>query len=375
MVLDPATLTVAFLLLSAVLGTLLILSGLQPPKMNPMIWWGSSFWLLTVSVGWANLGRGQPSYTVLLLANTLTISSYGALYVGCRIFNNRSGIFLPLLTGAIVWIAVFPFIFDSLGYRVILVSIVTGVYSALSAWELGRRREQTLTSSQRIVVLLLACLSFFSFLRALLGFSVTSVAWIDSFARRWSSELALFLVVFGPALAFMLLSMTKERLKLEYKNAALIDSLTGIANRRAFFQNASILLDRLGGKPASCLLFDLDNFKAINDRHGHDAGDRILSLFARILEEHMPKNTFGRLGGEEFAAVLAVGSQEAAVLAERIRDAFAQAGGAVLGSDQEVTVSAGCATASGATVEALLQRADRALYRAKERGRNLVVAA
>ncbi len=374
MVLDPATLTVAFILLSAVLGTLLIFSWTLNRKLNAMAWWGASFWLIALGIGWANLGKGPPSYAVLLMANSLGILSYGALYIGCRVFNGRRGILLPGGFGVAVWVSAFPFIHDSQGYRLILASLLTGVYSALCAWELRRHATQML-ASQRVTVMLLSSLAVFNFLRGLLGISLTSVPWIDTFARRWSSEMALFLVVFGPSLAFMFLFMAKERLKFEYKQAALVDDLTGIPNRRAFLQDASRLLDRLNSRPASCLLFDLDNFKAINDRYGHAAGDRILSVFANILTENLPRGTFGRLGGEEFAAILPVETQEAKVVAEKIRHAFAAAGKAALGSDEEVTVSVGCATIPRAKAEDLLRRADHALYRAKESGRNLVVAA
>ncbi|MBM6581640.1 GGDEF domain-containing protein [Microvirga sp. BT689] len=374
MVLDPATLTVAFILLSAVLGTLLIFSWTLNRRLNAMAWWGSAFWLIAIGIGWANLGKGPPSYAVLLLANSLGILSYGALYVGCRVFNKRRGILLPGGLGLIVWVCAFPFIHQSQGYRLILASLLTGVYAALSAWELRRHAIQAL-ASQRVTVMLLASLAVFNLLRGLLGISLTSVPWIDTFARRWSSEMALFLVVFGPTLAFMFLSMAKERLKFEYKQAALVDDLTGIPNRRAFLQAASKLLDRLNGRPASCLLFDLDNFKAINDRYGHAAGDRILCVFGDLLTKNLPRGAFGRLGGEEFAAILPVGVQDAAEVAEKIRHAFAAAGMAALGSDEEVTVSVGCATAPTTTAEDLLRRADHALYRAKESGRNLVVAA
>ncbi|MFC1457311.1 GGDEF domain-containing protein [Microvirga arabica] len=224
-----------------------------------------------------------------------------------------------------------------------------------------------------MAVVLLLGLAVFNLLRGLLGISLTSVPWIDSFGRRWSPEMALFLVVIGPTLAFMFLSMAKERLKFEYKQAALVDDLTGIPNRRAFLQAAARLLDRLHDRPAGCLLFDLDNFKAINDCHGHAAGDPILRVFARTLTDNLPKGTFGRLGGEEFAAILPIGAKDAAGIAEKIRHAFAEAGKAALATSGEVTVSIGCATVSRTMAEDLLRRADRALYRAKESGRNIVV--
>ncbi|MGF9758350.1 GGDEF domain-containing protein [Microvirga sp. 0TCS3.31] len=374
MALDPATLTVAFILLSCVLGTLLIFSWTLSRSLSALACWGAAFWLIALGIGWANLGAGPPGYLVLLLANALGILSYGALYVGCRIFNERPGILFRGGAGVAVWVCAFPFIYDSQGYRLILASTLTAAYSALCVWELVRHPLQAL-ASQRVAVVLLSGLAVFNLFRGLLGISLTSVPWIDTFARRWSSEMALFLVVVGPTLAFMFLSMAKERLQFEYKQAALVDDLTGIPNRRAFLQAASRLLSRLNNRPASCLLFDLDNFKAINDRHGHAVGDRILSVFAHTLTDKLPKETFGRLGGEEFAAILPIGDRDAAMLAEKIRHAFAEAGKAALGTAEEVTVSIGCATIHQARAEDLLRRADHALYRAKESGRNVVVVA
>ena len=218
-------------------------------------------------------------------------------------------------------------------------------------------------------------LAAFNLSRGVLGITLTSVSWIDTFASRWSPSMALLLVMFGPILAFMFLSMAKERVEFEYKQAALVDPLTGMPNRRAFMQNASQLLARLGNKPASCLLFDLDNFKAINDRYGHDAGDRILTIFGEVLAGHLPQRTFGRLGGEEFGAILPLDSREAALLADRIRHAFSAAGADTLGGLAKVTVSVGCVTGAGIYAGTMLRRADAALYQAKRGGRNIVIAA
>jgi diguanylate cyclase (GGDEF)-like protein len=187
--------------------------------------------------------------------------------------------------------------------------------------------------------------------------------------------MALLLVVYGPALAFIFLSMAKERVEFDYKQAALVDPLTGIPNRRAFLQNASELLDRLGSRPASCLLFDLDNFKTINDNYGHDVGDHILSVFGKTLTGHLPESTFGRLGGEEFGAIISCSTSEAEALAEKIRHSFAISGETVLGFGAEVTVSVGCATAMNSSAQELLSLADIALYKAKAGGRNSVVTA
>lgn len=374
MVLDTATLTVAFVLLSAVLGTLLVFSWALSRKAKALAWWGSAFWLVALGIGSANLAHGHPGYAILLVANALVLVCYGALYTGCRVFNGRPAPLGLTMAGAAVWIGAFPFIYDSQGYRLIVASLVTFAYSSLSAWELARHAALPLASS-RITVVLMLGLAAFNLSRGVLGISLTSVSWIDTFASRWSPSMALLLVMYGPTLAFMFLSMAKESLKFEYKQAALIDPLTGAPNRRAFMQNATRFLARLGNGPASCLLFDLDNFKSINDRYGHDAGDRVLTIFGEVLAKHLPRQSFGRLGGEEFGAILPLDSRDAARLADRIRDAFSTAGAQALGGTADVTVSVGCATAAGADAATLLRKADAALYQAKRSGRNVVIAA
>ncbi|MCG7394554.1 GGDEF domain-containing protein [Microvirga sp. ACRRW] len=279
-----------------------------------------------------------------------------------------------MMTGVLVWCAAYPFIADDLAYRLILFSLTTGIYALLCAWELWRHAPQRL-ASQRVAVFLLVLLAILNIMRAWLGFSLTSIAWIDAMAQRWSSEMALFLVVFAPTLAFIFLSMAKESVELGYKRAAFIDPLTGIPNRRAFMQHAAQLLQDVEGRAVSCLVFDLDRFKSINDGYGHEAGDKVLRAFGQILGEHLPPQSFGRLGGEEFAAILPMGMEDATDLAEAVRSALSKAGKTLLGPHAQVTVSVGCSTSRQATIEALLQEADLALYRAKDHGRNVVISA
>ena len=118
-----------------------------------------------------------------------------------------------------------------------------------------------------------------------------------------SSE-ALLLTI---SIAFILLAMAKERTELRHRTAAMVDPLTGIANRRAFLQDASLLAKRHAAnpRPAAVLLIDLDHFKSINDRFGHAVGDRVLEIFADAARKSMRgSDLVGRLGGEEFAAML-----------------------------------------------------------------------
>lgn len=374
MALDPATLVAVFVLLAAVLGALLLFAWALNRKVRGLAWWGGGFCLMAFGIGLANLGKGLPAFPVLLSANALVVLGYGGLYGGCRIFNGRGGIALASLIGPAALLGVFPLISEWQGARVTLISLIACGYSALSAWELWRHAPQRL-ASQNVAVVLLLALAAFNLLRGMLGLAPSSLPFVEAIRGRWSAEIALFLVVYGPMLAFILLSMAKERVEFDYKQAALIDPLTRVPNRRAFLQSAARLLKSLGDRPASCLLFDLDNFKRVNDTYGHDVGDRILTVFGQTLAIHLPKHSFGRLGGEEFAAILPLSCKDAAVQADAIRRAFRSAGEAVLGPGSEVTVSVGCATGRRATPEELLSRADMALYEAKDCGRDTVVMA
>jgi diguanylate cyclase (GGDEF)-like protein len=195
--------------------------------------------------------------------------------------------------------------------------------------------------------------------------------------------LSLTVVTFGTLLftvilAFLELNMTKERTELKHKINSLIDPLSGVANRRAFLDRASYLLGRLEAdhEPLAMLLFDLDHFKQINDRLGHATGDTVLQVFAATASSTLGADLlFARIGGEEFASCLPVGDMdEAYAIAERVRRNFAAAA-ARFGSGQllpSVSVGVTLGREPGMTVGSLLSIADRALYRAKELGRNRV---
>jgi len=130
------------------------------------------------------------------------------------------------------------------------------------------------------------------------------------------------------------------------------------------------------GQPSAVMLFDLDHFKSVNDRFGHNVGDKVLVAFAHTLTATLrPSDIVGRLGGEEFAAVLiGIGRERALALGERIRTEFAQVTSRIDSDEVGATVSVGVAMndRKALDVVALLPQADQALYRAKDRGRNRV---
>ncbi len=162
----------------------------------------------------------------------------------------------------------------------------------------------------------------------------------------------------------------------ELVRLATTDSLTGVFNRRAFFERACDACARAEtGAALSVILFDIDHFKRVNDLCGHDVGDRAISAVAR--EAAAESALIGRLGGEEFAMLLAgQGLDDALIAAERLRGKVSALQFDTTHGPLKVTASFGVsAWQAGDTIELMLKRADVALYAAKTGGRNCVVAA
>ncbi|HVB17609.1 MAG TPA: PleD family two-component system response regulator [Stellaceae bacterium] len=175
----------------------------------------------------------------------------------------------------------------------------------------------------------------------------------------------------------------QDKLRNNYRRGlslALTDDLTGLYNRRYVFAHLNELLARMpaSGADISVLLFDIDHFKLVNDRHGHPAGDEVLrELAGRAVRQVRSVDLVGRLGGEEFIVVMPETNLAGAmIVAERFRAAVAGELFVLQGESEKlsVTVSIGVAVASedAETLENLLKRADDALYIAKNAGRNQV---
>lgn len=187
----------------------------------------------------------------------------------------------------------------------------------------------------------------------------------------------LYALIVAGSLAFLL--MHKERADEETSRLATTDPLTGVFNRRTFIElgEQELARTRRAGTPLSLMMLDLDHFKRVNDTFGHLTGDQVLVSFTRLIKDCMRRgDLIVRYGGEEFCVLLPATTLAAATaLAERIRAAAAASD--LAGKPFKVTVSVGLTAYTGeadATLGDLLGRADQALYRAKDEGRNRVIA-
>lgn len=211
-----------------------------------------------------------------------------------------------------------------------------------------------------------------------LGYLPISIVNMNSRPMLLSIRIGVSLMALAPLTVACVMAAREELLR-QLKYIAEHDQLTSLLNRRAFNERASSLLTRLTEqtRPVAVLMLDIDKFKDVNDTYGHAGGDRVLVAFARIASAGLRDiDMLGRIGGEEFAAVLpGCGPKEAEKIAQRIRSKLADTP-IDLGDGQQitVTVSIGVSFAQQATpdIEALLLVADKALYRAKENGRNRV---
>lgn len=340
---------------------------------------GLAHLLRAASVAMFGTFESSPDVISIDLANALLFTSFAFTWMGTRVFDGGRISPLGLITGAVLWFALssLPSVGGSVEGRILLSSSIIACYSWMSAYEFWRGRQEPLVSRWPAIFMLFANGALF-LLRTPLSLILPWVPGEHIFDNVWMTILSFEGLLFTIAIAFIFLAMAKERAEFLHKTASLVDPLTGIANRRAFLEASQELARRMEAdpRPAGVLLIDLDHFKAINDNYGHAFGDRVLQIFAQTAEAHVGAlDLVGRLGGEEFAALLYDANHDRALaIAEEIRHSFAKNARSLDGYDVGATASIGVAVSGKGPldVHALLAQADQALYYAKERGRNRV---
>lgn len=326
--------------------------------------------------------RHLPAGLILPLANGMILAGFTGYWRALRQFYglpDRIWLLFPAL-GGIIGVFWFANIQPGIGMRVLIVTLCwLTLFSACSATLLFSARKDAAVS-RRVLAGIFAFAAAFALLRLFFFLNPPDGGIPDVIdASNWiniaTPMMAGILPVVGTT-AFLL--MCSERLRRQWEHAASTDYLTGLANRRTLatageqrFQAA-----RASGKALAVAIIDIDHFKSINDRYGHDIGDLALKHVAGSLEQCCRQDELpGRQGGEEFVVVLGNGlPAEALAAGERLRQAVASHPFGEAGQALSLTVSIGIALQSSAddSFDRLLGRADSALYAAKANGRNRV---
>jgi diguanylate cyclase (GGDEF)-like protein len=377
MSLDTSTLYLVAALVAAMLGGMLLYFGRQE-RIAALNWWGFAYLLGAGSVALWTLTNGALGEPFAMALDAAGLVACGMVWNAARVFHGRKPNWPGLFLGALAWAAaIMTLAPEAVALRMTAGAAIVAVYAMLTANELSAERRKTLQKRWPTIVVPMLH-GFVLMLPILLGDVLRPHD--RAFANSvWVTAFAMELVLYAVGTVFIIFMLASERTVNSHKTAASMDPLTGMFNRRGFAEATSRMIDREAnaGRPATVLIFDIDHFKSINDRFGHPAGDEILKLFAAVVVNTLRLTDLsGRIGGEEFAALLPCSLEEGVIAAERVREAFANSGIAVDDSPVATTVSVGVAGGpAGTELEILLAAADTALYKAKRTGRNRVEAA
>ena len=381
MKLDASTILFAGGFVSFTSGFFLFLHWFQTREDKAALTWGAANCGLGIGIGVLALYDFRRTATLAAIGPLFLGLSDAGIWCAARIFNHGSIAWRAVVVVIAVVIAAPVAMGGALGNDRLAAMSGVAISTALqiaAALEFWRTRRERLRGRWPMISLLgLRALALF--LLAIENCFLESS--LESPKVGWFGIIYFVTLIYGGGSAVCLVTMLKDRSEIKHKAVALIDPLTGIANRRAFMDRAQRIIDRNlhDDTPFSLLAFDLDQFKTINDTFGHPTGDHVLRVFADVLSRTArPADVAGRIGGEEFLLALPGCSHDAAVVvARRIHEAFQNDANFVNGQPVGATVSVGVATASehGVALAEIIANADGALYSAKEAGRNQVVSA
>lgn len=310
----------------------------------------------------------------ILLGNMVNILCYAILWNAIRLFTAKKAKWHWGAVGPLIWAlcCLWPTFMQTLALRIQLNSILVITFTALTSFELWRARRQLHVTFLPAMPLIIFHGLFYT-VRPFFDHGVPYAEVDGGRSSGFFSVLIFEAILYAVCLSFIILSMVYERDQLSYKQASLLDPLTGMANRRAFVQQSEIQLQRQSRdqRPLTLILFDLDNFKKINDKFGHHGGDSALIHFCHIVERCLKgPEIFARIGGEEFACLTPTDLSQALNLAETIRQQVEQESQVAIA----MTVSIGLTASQPLldTLSSLLVKADMALYQAKSSGKNRI---
>ncbi len=374
---DTSTLYLIATMLAAMLGGMLVLFGKQE-NIAALKWWGAAYLLGSAAVAiWTIYGDTLGPMTSLALTS-IGFFACGMVWNASRVFHGRKLLWPGLVLGPLVWIATMMTLAPrDASIRLSMGAAIVAIYAALTASELWSERRRDMQRRWPTVTVPVLH-GFVLMLPILIG--VYMRPYDANFSSSiWVTAFSVELVLYAICTVFVIFMLVSDRTVAAHKNAASTDPLTGLFNRRGFAEACSRVIEReaIAGRPVTVMIFDIDHFKSINDRFGHPAGDEILKLFAVVIASNLRLSDLsGRIGGEEFAALLPCSLEEGVIVADRMRQVFEDSNIVCDEGPVDTTVSIGVAGGpAGTELEVLLAAADTALYQAKRNGRNRVEAA
>lgn len=382
MYLDIFTIQAMDIAVTAVLSAMLVFTWTRERDQLVGLW-GLAMGLQSLGIVAAAASSSSRNAALAIAGTSIMLVAEGLKWQAMRQFSYRftDHFWLAISVGPIVY-----FIVCASGALpeddwLILFSAMVAFYDFAAAMALARAEGEHLTSHWLAIVLLaITGLGQLSWVPLLLTLPMTATD--GALHSSWFPLEEFLTLLIRIGLAFVILAIAKERREWEQRVNALTDGLTGLPNRRALYQaiEAAEKNPVLNDGPLSVLFFDLDHFKHVNDKFGHEMGDRVLRLFAETMSSCLDYGNciIARMGGEEFIAVLpGADCEEAMEAAEKVRSSFAQSRAAINGMSVGCTVSVGVASAANmihdeSDFDALYRRSDAALYVAKNAGRNRV---
>ncbi|WP_075793127.1 GGDEF domain-containing protein [Massilia putida] len=379
---DAFTLTVAAALAALTMAASMGLLYLASARQTCLVDWSLAAVFLAVSnmMGAIALHTQTSPIIVIACVNALHIGGHFGMLAGIRRHLHlapgwRWG---AVLVAAVLAAHMLPVLHDAALARRIALMPVIGAINLASAWLLWRQRDFDARASYLplIVLQVLSALQQIGRVAVVIAYDGDPPGFLGDHFYRTSGALAMLVYLSLATMCSALIVTHQQTLAL--RRASLTDVLTGWLNRRALHDIATrdFRRCRRTGSAMFFITFDIDHFKAINDRYGHGVGDaaicHVTALSARVLRGY---DALFRIGGEEFA-MLVVGENLGAVcgIAERLREVVAGAPLAADGATVAMTVSVGVAALDQQDHkwEDILRRADEALYHAKQHGRNRV---
>lgn len=345
--------------------------------------WVASIWISTLGVTLIGLRNHIPDLFSIVVGNGLLVTSNMLTLKG---ISTHLGLPMRLRwPAALVFayclgMAWFAYVIPNLGTRLLVGSLQAMAFNFAYAYLLLRYSEPAIRISCRIAAAVMICNGLFYMVRAFVPLDPNSGQDIMLAGTPVAATYVIGILT-GLASYFALLQLITERLMVDLRQAAHTDGLTGLLNRSAIVAEGRASLARClqREQPFTLLIFDLDHFKQINDRWGHDAGDAVLRHVTTILREvtHWPGYLAARYGGEEFVIALpGANLGQGLAVAERLRLGLAHSHAHIDNQDIPVTASIGVAMARpGVRFEQLVRQADEAMYRTKFDGRNGVSSA